>query len=290
METVRDKMPVLSTTPAAATAHGSALEGPLDFSTVLAAFQAISGQSDLPALQDTLLRAIAFHCGAQHIFLLQTDDAAALYLAADAELTDDDGHVSVWIHSEQAETPVSLPLELLHQTQQQRQSVLLTNIDANHPFSSNPAWIKRHPKTVFCLPLVRQATCVGILYLEHYCLPNAFSTNQIALLELLATQAVLALDNAILHQHLLEKDKQREKTEAALTLKRIILRTLVETCPFRIFAKDMESRFIFANMNMARLTGAASAEELLGKTDYDFLKILVHYAIDQGRFIRKNKR
>lgn len=49
-----------------------------------------------------------------------------------------------------------------------------------------------------------------------------------------------------------------------------LLRALAESIPHRIYAKDLEGRFIFANGAVARGMGVSDPTELLGKTDFDF--------------------
>ena len=51
-----------------------------------------------------------------------------------------------------------------------------------------------------------------------------------------------------------------------------ILEQLINNMPDRIYYKDSESRFIFANKHVSKIMGANSPEELLGKTDFDFYK------------------
>ena len=50
----------------------------------------------------------------------------------------------------------------------------------------------------------------------------------------------------------------------------IILRSLVEYMPQRVYAKDLEGRFVFANQAVARGMGVESPYELIGRTDFDF--------------------
>ncbi|MBN2041597.1 MAG: PAS domain S-box protein [Spirochaetes bacterium] len=52
---------------------------------------------------------------------------------------------------------------------------------------------------------------------------------------------------------------------------RNLLRTLIDTLPDEIYAKDMESRFILANYRMLRTYGLSGFNEILGKTDFDLL-------------------
>src|SRR5512133_2403007 len=62
----------------------------------------------------------------------------------------------------------------------------------------------------------------------------------------------------------------RKKAELALATEQKLLRTLVDLLPAFVYKKDCESRFEVANYACAAYMGAASPQELIGKTDYDF--------------------
>jgi PAS domain S-box-containing protein len=47
------------------------------------------------------------------------------------------------------------------------------------------------------------------------------------------------------------------------------MRTLVDNCPFMIWLKDTESRFLTVNRAFAEAAGSTPAEQLVGKTDFD---------------------
>ena len=49
-----------------------------------------------------------------------------------------------------------------------------------------------------------------------------------------------------------------------------LLRTVLEAWPDLVYVKDREGRFIVANTATARLMGAKAAEELIGKTDFEY--------------------
>ena len=57
---------------------------------------------------------------------------------------------------------------------------------------------------------------------------------------------------------------------AELAKERNLLRILIDNMPDLILIKDRESRFLAVNQALAHLMGAASPNELLGKTDFDF--------------------
>ncbi|MDB5041565.1 MAG: sensor histidine kinase, partial [Candidatus Eremiobacteraeota bacterium] len=61
---------------------------------------------------------------------------------------------------------------------------------------------QRRPRSVLCLPLIKQTKLVGALYLENTLTPRAFTSGRIAVLELLASQAAISLENAALYADL----------------------------------------------------------------------------------------
>ncbi len=58
--------------------------------------------------------------------------------------------------------------------------------------------------------------------------------------------------------------------QEALATERNLLRTLIDTLPDHIYIKDLEGRFIVRNAAAAHHMGAASPEEAIGKTDFDY--------------------
>src|SRR5262245_11076637 len=49
-----------------------------------------------------------------------------------------------------------------------------------------------------------------------------------------------------------------------------MLRTLIDNLPDLIYVKDVNGRFLLANVAVARVMGAKAPSELLGKSDFDF--------------------
>ncbi|MEW5959512.1 MAG: PAS domain-containing protein, partial [Chloroflexota bacterium] len=80
-------------------------------------------------------------------------------------------------------------------------------------------------------------------------------------------QKQLETQNVQLQQEMAE----RQRIEEALTAERNLLRTLIDNLPDYIFVKDTGSRFMLANTTTTRRFGATTGEELVGKTDFDFL-------------------
>lgn len=71
---------------------------------------------------------------------------------------------------------------------------------------------------------------------------------------------ITSLVDRTLNAQQLELDSERE-----------MLRALLDNIPDLMYVKDTESRFVLANPQVAKLMGVNTAEELIGKTAFDFL-------------------
>jgi PAS domain S-box-containing protein len=61
---------------------------------------------------------------------------------------------------------------------------------------------QKHARSVLCLPIIKQTKLVGALYMENNLTPGAFTAERVAVLELLASQSAIALENASLYSDL----------------------------------------------------------------------------------------
>jgi len=72
---------------------------------------------------------------------------------------------------------------------------------------------------------------------------------------------------------------------------RDLLRAMIDNLPDLIYVKDNKSRFINANEAVARIMGAESPGDLIGKTDFDFYpkKLAQKYHDDEKRVVKTGK-
>ena len=68
-----------------------------------------------------------------------------------------------------------------------------------HPFSADAYIRQTQARSVLCLPLVKQAKLIGVLYLENNLTSHVFTPARIAVLKLLASQAAISLENTRLY-------------------------------------------------------------------------------------------
>src|SRR6202163_1840561 len=174
----------------------------LDVGTVLKAAQAVSGEIVLGELIKTLLRIAIEHAGAgRGLLVLFPDDEPRIA----AEATTGRGQVEVTLR-QTAASPAELPESVLNTVIRTRKSVILDDALAQNPFSADEYIRQKHARSVLCLPLVKQSKLIGVLYLENNLASHVFTPARVLVLELLASQAAISLENARLYSDLQERE------------------------------------------------------------------------------------
>ncbi len=84
---------------------------------------------------------------------------------------------------------------------------------------------------------------------------------------------------------------ERRRAEESLEEERNLLRTLIDNLPDSIYVKDAQSRFLAANLAAAQIMGAATPNDLLGKTDSDFYppELAAEYHADEEELLRSGQ-
>jgi len=241
--------PHLRETPAAAsptTTIGAPAEQ-LDVGTVLKAAQAVSGEIELGKLIQTLLRIAVEHAGAERgLLILFSGDEPRI--AAEATT----GHSQVEVTLRQMlVSPAALPESVLHTVLRTRESVILDDASVQNPFSADDYIGRKRARSVLCLPLVKQSKLIGVLYLENKLASHVFTPSRISVLELLASQAAISLENARLYNDLQEREAR--------------IRRLVDSNIVGIVFWDVQGRIIDANQAFLDIVGYAQEDLVSGR-------------------------
>jgi PAS domain S-box-containing protein len=172
--------------------------GQLDVETVVKASQALSSEMVLPTLIEKLMRNAVEHAGAERglLILLRGDEPRI-----EAEPTTGRGSVEIAVRRG-AVTPSDLPQSVLRYVIRTREQVVLDDASVRNLYSEDEYVREKRARSVLCLPIVKQTKLVGALYLESNLTPCAFTSNRVAVLELLASQAAISLENARLYSDL----------------------------------------------------------------------------------------
>ena len=108
---------------------------------------------------------------------------------------------------------------------------------------------------------------------------------RLATISVTLMSAMLLIGFFILRQRSWESAACIAVSEATLQEERNLLRTLIDQLPDFIYVKDLQGRFLVANLSLSRMMGRAKPDELLGKTDADFYPadLAAQYRQDEER-------
>jgi PAS domain S-box-containing protein len=191
----------------------------LDLAAIIRVSQATSGEIVLEKLINTLMRTALEQAGAERSLLI-LGRGVEHRIEAEAR-SDRDKDI---IHFRQSLiTPSELPESLLRYVIRTQESVILSDASAENIFSEDEYIRRKCPRSVLCLPLIKQRQLVGILYFENNLAPGVFTPNRLAMLELIASQAAISLEQARLYAELADANKElngeieeRRRAEEAL--------------------------------------------------------------------------
>ncbi|MGZ5818450.1 MAG: ATP-binding protein, partial [Burkholderiaceae bacterium] len=187
-----------------------------DSMAMLKAYQAISGEIQLGKLLHTLIRIVVETAGAeQGCLLLMRNDT--LQLAAEVRAGTRNGEPEITVLMEPTDAnPDKLPERIVSYVVRTRETVLLS--DASHAssevsnFASDPYVTTYTPRSLLCMPILKQGGLVGVLYLENRLAVGAFTPAHVSTLELLVLQAAIAIENAQVYNEI--EDRVEERTRA----------------------------------------------------------------------------
>jgi PAS domain S-box-containing protein len=216
----------------------------LDVETVVKASQALSSEIVLSKLVEKLMRIAIEHAGAERgLLILPRGDE----LRIEAEATTSGDTVIVGPR-EASVTADALPESIVHYVVRTEESVILDDASAQNPFSADTYIRQHHARSILCLPLIKQAKLIGLLYLENNLTPHVFTPTRISVLKLLASQAAISLENTRLYGDLQEREAK--------------IRRLVDANIMGVFIWNLEGEIIEANEAFLHMVGY-SREDLV---------------------------
>ncbi|MGD1902639.1 MAG: AAA family ATPase [Geitlerinemataceae cyanobacterium] len=174
----------------------------LDFASALKASQALSEEIELESLVTRLIQLILENAGASKGILLlehnETWEVAAQCQEQGCQL--------------KPGSSVSLPHHIFDRVKRSRAPLLIEDVAGEMQLLTDIYFHQSAPKSLVCLPLLKQGKLKGILYLENNLAAGAFTPNRLDFLNLLAAQAAISLENAQLYQNLEDYSQTLEET------------------------------------------------------------------------------
>lgn len=177
----------------------------VDFRSVLKASQAISGELTTDRLLGKLMKISLESGGAERGSLVIVGERGP--------------HVEARAFASGACDVVNVPLadsddvsvEIVRYVLRAGENVALGNASIDARWKDSPYVLARGCRSLLCVPIVRSGTVVGAIHLENATIPDAFDEKRIEVLQVIASQAAISLENARLVEDLEERVAERTK-------------------------------------------------------------------------------
>ena len=219
----------------------------LDVASVVKASQAVSSEIVLPKLIERLMTIALENAGADRgLLILPAEDD--YLIQAEAEAAGD--QVEVVLCQKQI-NGITCPESLVRHVIRTHESVILDDASRPNLFSEDNYLRGRQTKSILCQPLIKQGRLTGLLYLENTLTSHAFPSSRITILDLLAAQAAISLENTRLYSDLQEREAK---------VRRLVDSNIVGICIW-----DVEGRIIEANEAYLQMLGYSRDDLVAGR-------------------------
>jgi PAS domain S-box-containing protein len=236
----------------------------IDLAAMIRVSQALSGEIVLDRLIDTLLTAALGHAGAQR-GLLVLADGDAWRVEAEAHTRRNGEGVAVDFRRT-ALAEHDMPTTMLQHVVRTRKRMLLDDAAVAQvliPQGPDRLDDRAGRRSVLTLPLVRQGQLLGLLYLENNLAPRVFTPERLSLLEVMASQAAISLENARLYADLARENHERRvaerenaRVQAALQDSELRFRRMADATPDVIWITELvPERVVYASPSFERIWG-----------------------------------
>ncbi|MEG4058663.1 MULTISPECIES: AAA family ATPase [unclassified Microcoleus] len=167
----------------------------LDLPTLIDASQAISGEIELDKLLTTLLKIAIANAGATKCVLLLKQKQYLQVAALVAE-----GQEPQLLPSIPLESSQDVAISLVNTVKRSLKPLVIVDARVSSQVAGDRYIEKHQPISVLCIPILNQGQLIGVFYLENNLTVGAFTSDRIEVLNLLASQAAISLENARLYQ------------------------------------------------------------------------------------------
>ncbi|MEZ5597816.1 MAG: ATP-binding protein [Pseudomonadales bacterium] len=220
----------------------------LDTTTVLRAAQTISGEIMLDRVLTKLLRLVLEHAGAQKACMLLLHDNK---LHVEAVAAVDGGQSRRCVPPVPFDTSDDVPTGIIQFVARTREPLVIRDASRDDVFSQDPYVQRVQPLSILCLPIQHRGELTGAIYVEHRWLTGVFTDQRVEVLNLLASQATISIENARLY--------------ADLQATRDQYRALYDNAIEGLFRINGEGQITSANPMLARLFGFDDVARLVSE-------------------------
>lgn len=163
-----------------------------DAKTIIKTTEALSSEIVLTKLVDKMMQFSMENAGARYgCFMVKKDDGYEMVSEKFA-----DGF------EKGRNRKGGIPTSIFNYVIRTKEPLILENAMNTSPYNNDKTVIDAAEKSVMCVPIINQNTCIALLYLANELSKSIFTEERIGLLKMLAGQMGVSLQNAILYDNM----------------------------------------------------------------------------------------
>ena len=238
----------------------------IDMVSVIKASQAVSSEILIDDLIKNFMKVLMENVGAQKGVLI-FNQGGGLVVEAYSTLDQE-------IVLSRSGLPVAdfkdMSLEIVEHVARTRENVVLYDASREGQFMQGPYIKANSSRSILCVPIIHKTELTGIVYLENSLSAGVFTTERLEVINILATQIAISVENAKLFSNLKTTEEQ--------------YRSIFENAVEGILQITPDGKFLSANPATARILGYDSPEELLESVG-DIGKQVYVAQVDRHKFL-----
>jgi predicted ATPase/GAF domain-containing protein len=262
--------------PAMARAAAETHAGGVDLSSVWKATRALSGEIVLKGLLHRLMEVMVENAGAHTGVLVLNRELEGFKVEARLRITTakegEPADIQV-LQGIALDDAAFVPRAVLDYVIRSGESVVLDDCENDPAFGHDPFFRCHSVKSLIAIPILKQSRLAGVLYLDNPLTRGAFSAERVEFLTILAGQAAISIENALLYESL--ERKVEERTAKLRELQAVAVESAhhagmaeIATDVLHNVGNVLNSLHVSchtleASLRTSRVAGLASAAELL---------------------------
>ena len=187
----------------------------LDVDYLIKSSLALSAEINQEQLLSKIMNVVLECSGAQQGFLLQKQDDDWLCIS--------EKQVNQKVSKNTLPAPlkdmINICQGIVHYVTRTQESVVLADALESLEFKNLPEVADYSIRSLLCVPVMRQADLVGILYLENRLSPDIFTANRVRMIQLLSMQMAISIENAHLISEISQFNRELEQRVQEISLK-----------------------------------------------------------------------
>ncbi|NDV23040.1 diguanylate cyclase [Desulfovibrio sp. JC022] len=184
----------------------------LDVGSLFKSVKALSTEMDYSKLLEMIMTVIMENMGAERVAMVETNN--------DQLMVQIDAFTNRVIGTEfpvQLTEYESIPRGLILSAAREKAPLIIEEPHLHGTYGKEPYFAENRPLSVMAYPVLNKGELAAVIYLEHGVVTGLFSRERLDVLEILAGQAVVSLENVRLYEELKKYSQTLEDTVAQRT-------------------------------------------------------------------------